>query len=81
MPIMKKIQLEEVMRHNTPQDCWIIIANQVFDITSFLDKHPGGKNIILKFAGKDCTEIFFRIHGNKSFSDILTPFYVGDLDL
>lgn len=41
-----------VAQHNTPHSCWIIISGQVYNVTDFLAKHPGGASIILKVAGK-----------------------------
>ncbi|KAH8889659.1 FMN-dependent dehydrogenase [Thozetella sp. PMI_491] len=52
----------EVAKHNTAQDCWVIIHGKAYDITEFLPEHPGGMKIILKYAGKDATEEFDPIH-------------------
>ena len=38
---------EEVLTHNKEGDCWIIIEDQVFDVSKFLNLHPAGKNVIL----------------------------------
>lgn len=57
-----KFSQEEVARHNTSSDCWIVIEGVVYDVTKFLASHPGGKNIILQFAGKDVTGEFFDFH-------------------
>ncbi|KAI5844097.1 FMN-dependent dehydrogenase-domain-containing protein [Tricharina praecox] len=53
---------EEVAKHNTRASCWVIIHNQVYDVTSFLDSHPGGANIILRYAGRDATAEYDPIH-------------------
>lgn len=42
--------------------CWVIINNNVFDVTKFLSKHPGGPNIILQYAGRDATAAYEPIH-------------------
>lgn len=54
----KEFSLKEVEKHNTEKDCWIIFNNEVYDLTKFISRHPGGKEIILKFAGKDGTKAF-----------------------
>merc|ERR1719149_62749 len=54
--------LEEVAKHTTKGDCWVVVAGQVLNVTSFLSEHPGGELAILTFAGKDATEEFNMIH-------------------
>ncbi|CAJ1385754.1 unnamed protein product [Effrenium voratum] len=56
------ITLEEVSKHNSKSDCWVVVDGQVLDVTSFLSEHPGGELAILTFAGKDATEEFNMIH-------------------
>ena len=53
---------EEVGRHNSKQDCWVIIHGRAYDVTEFKAEHPGGSKIIEKFAGKDATETYDPIH-------------------
>lgn len=52
----------EVMRHNTLEDCWIAIEGQVYDVSTFLRKHPGGAARIFRYAGSDATSAFRQIH-------------------
>ncbi len=49
---------EEVAKHNSEKDCWVVVNGQVLDVTHFLKDHPGGKKAILLFAGKDASEEF-----------------------
>merc|ERR1740124_124125 len=53
---------EEVAKHTSKNDCWVILDGQVLDVTNFLGDHPGGELAILTFAGKDATEEFNMIH-------------------
>jgi len=56
------ITLEEVARHNTKEDCWVVVNGEVLNVTKFLSEHPGGELAILTFAGKDASEEFNMIH-------------------
>merc|ERR1712217_74556 len=59
---MSAYSLEEVAKHTTKSDCWVVVSGQVLDVTKFLGEHPGGELAILTFAGKDATEEFNMIH-------------------
>merc|ERR1711866_32499 len=54
--------MEEVAKHVTKTDCWVVVSGQVLNVTKFLGEHPGGELAILTFAGKDATEEFNMIH-------------------
>mmetsp|Transcript_117198 Transcript_117198/g.250439 ORF Transcript_117198/g.250439 Transcript_117198/m.250439 type:complete len:81 (-) Transcript_117198:137-379(-) len=55
----------EVAQHATEKDCWVVVGDQVYDVTNFLADHPGGKKAIMLFAGKDATEEFDMLHDRK----------------
>merc|ERR1711953_584522 len=54
--------MEEVAKHTTKTDCWVVLHNNVLNVTNFLASHPGGELAILTFAGKDATAEFDMIH-------------------
>merc|ERR1719214_69439 len=56
------ITMEEVAKHVTNTDCWVVVAGEVLNVTTFLKQHPGGELAIMTFAGKDATEEFNMIH-------------------
>jgi L-lactate dehydrogenase (cytochrome) len=49
--MMVEIEGAEVTKHNNKKSCWIVLESNVYDVTSFLSKHPGGAAMILKQAG------------------------------
>ncbi|KAL3901655.1 MAG: hypothetical protein SGCHY_000430 [Lobulomycetales sp.] len=58
----KFFTMEEVAKHNTEDDCWVVVNGEVLNATPFLPDHPGGKKAILIYAGKDATEEFNMMH-------------------
>ena len=50
--------LEEISQHNTAESLWLVVEGKVYDVTTFLEKHPGGQKPFLYYAGKDATERF-----------------------
>ena len=70
--------LEEVAKHNTREDCWIIVDGSVYDVTSYVEDHPGGDSI-LNNAGKDSSK---GVHGPQhpvSMYDVLDLYKIGEL--
>lgn len=41
---------QEVAKHSTQEDCWVVVHGKAYDVTDFLPEHPGGMKIILKYA-------------------------------
>ncbi|KAG8374275.1 hypothetical protein BUALT_Bualt11G0114600 [Buddleja alternifolia] len=68
----------DVSLHNQRTDCWIIIKEKVYDVTSYVEEHPGG-DAILAHAGDDSTEGFFGPQHATRVFDMIEDFYVGDL--
>ncbi|KAL4879204.1 FMN-dependent dehydrogenase-domain-containing protein [Aspergillus karnatakaensis] len=75
------LSVQDVTSHNTPDDCWVVIKNEVWDLTGFVNEHPGGPSVILKYAGKDATEPFLEIHPISIIREnISTEHFKGRLD-
>jgi len=65
--------LSEVKKHTTKDSAWVILHGQVYDLTHFLDDHPGGEQVVLKWAGKDATKFWSAIHKREWISEYLKP--------
>lgn len=66
---------EEVAQHCTAESCWLIAHGKVYDVTSWLDKHPAGAKSILRHAGED-SSVDFDFH-SKSAKQLWEPFCIG----
>ncbi|MFN4181105.1 MAG: cytochrome b5 domain-containing protein [Candidatus Paceibacteria bacterium] len=70
------LNLEEIAKHNTRNDCYLIIKDSVYSVAGFIDQHPGGANKILEMCGKEATKTFTLIHSNFAWN-LLKDFYIG----
>jgi len=72
----------EISKHSTADDCWLIISDKVYNVTSYIASHPGGPEAIILNCGKDATTAFLTKGGSghsQSAVDNLVNYYLGDL--
>ncbi|KAK1749100.1 cytochrome b5 heme-binding domain-containing protein [Skeletonema marinoi] len=87
MAAEKEFTAADVAKHNTAEDCWLIIGNEntggakVYDVTSYLDDHPGGAEVMLDVGGKDADEFFEDIGHSNDAREELAKHVVGVLKL
>mmetsp|Transcript_19922 Transcript_19922/g.29803 ORF Transcript_19922/g.29803 Transcript_19922/m.29803 type:complete len:1135 (+) Transcript_19922:73-3477(+) len=68
----QNISREELEKHSSPEDCWVAIHGQVYDLTDFVSDHPAGPEAITDLAGTDGTSAFEAIH-TKDMLDMFEP--------
>ncbi|KAK4585715.1 cytochrome b5 [Quercus suber] len=76
----KVFTLAQVSEHNTNKDCWLIINGKVYDVTKFLEDHPGGDEVLLSATGKDATDDFEDVGHSDSAREMMNEYYVGEID-
>ncbi|KAF8672195.1 hypothetical protein HU200_049764 [Digitaria exilis] len=76
----KVFVFEEVAKHSVTKDCWIIIAGKVYDVTPFMDEHPGGDEVLLAVTGKDATADFEDIGHSDSAREMMEKYHIGQID-
>lgn len=79
------LTVAEITKHNKTSDCWLLISNKVYNVTSYINSHPGGAGEIIRFCGQDATTTFQTKGGqgnNHSTGayNILGAYYIGDLN-
>jgi cytochrome b involved in lipid metabolism len=74
----------EVAKHKMVSDCWMIVSNNVYNLTGYLSAHPGGVGAITPYCGKDGTQAFVTRGGMGSHSgsanSLLGNYLVGSLN-
>ncbi|KAL1845244.1 hypothetical protein VTK73DRAFT_818 [Phialemonium thermophilum] len=56
----------EVAKHKDEKEgFYVIIDGNVYDVTNFLDEHPGGAKILKRVAGRDASKQFWKYHGGN----------------
>jgi cytochrome b involved in lipid metabolism len=69
----------EVAKHASPDDCWLIINQKVYDVSEYLTSHPGGTAVVTPYCGKEATSAFEAIKHSQLAIIHLESLYVGDL--
>eukprot|EP00160_Parvularia_atlantis_P015967 Unigene4834_Nuclearia_a/m.14782 Unigene4834_Nuclearia_a/g.14782 ORF Unigene4834_Nuclearia_a/g.14782 Unigene4834_Nuclearia_a/m.14782 type:complete len:441 (+) Unigene4834_Nuclearia_a:492-1814(+) len=68
----------EIAKHRTQGDCWIVVRGKVYDVTQWMHRHPGGRDVLLCAAGRDVTNVFDSYH-QLATEKMLHKFEVGVL--
>ncbi|SCU89465.1 LANO_0D05028g1_1 [Lachancea nothofagi CBS 11611] len=74
-----KVNRAQLEKHTTRDDCWCVLKKRVYCISSYLDFHPGGPDILIKTAGgKDATALFDKYHRWVNYERLLETCYIGE---
>ncbi|KAJ7351734.1 hypothetical protein OS493_035799 [Desmophyllum pertusum] len=71
--------LDEVKKHNSEGDYWVVINDEVYDLSRWAPHHPGGELPIRYMAGHDCTDVFKAFHLNWVSEKKLPAFKIGEV--
>jgi cytochrome b involved in lipid metabolism len=79
---IKIYTVEDVQSHQSPSSCWVTRCGKVYDVSAFLPDHPGGDDIILKYAGQDIKEAMKdpgeHDHSDSAY-DMMEEYVIGRL--
>ncbi|CAI5725741.1 unnamed protein product [Hyaloperonospora brassicae] len=80
----REFSLDDVAPHNSADDCWMVLRQggirRVYDVTRFLDDHPGGPEIMVDVAGRDATDEFEDIGHSNDARAQLQQFAIGQIE-
>lgn len=70
-----------VAQHATSADCWVVVNDNVYDLSDYAQQHPGGARAITSVCGKDGSAAFNRerAHGRSDVTQEMRTLYVGAL--
>ena len=73
----------ELTKHNIKDDCWLLINNNIYSVTTYLRMHPGGVRTITPYCGQDATAAFATSAGGHQHSSqansLLQEYLLGPL--
>ncbi len=72
--------MAQVKQHNSASSCYTAINGSVYDVTSWINQHPGGASAILSLCGTDGSAAFDAQHGGQRRPESeLASFKIGAL--
>ncbi|MCX6754408.1 MAG: hypothetical protein NTU81_01085 [Candidatus Nomurabacteria bacterium] len=85
------LNMTEISKHNKASDCWFIVSNKVYNITSFFGSHPGGSAVMAATCGTDATVAYMTQNPNASSSagssahssratNMLSSYFIGNFN-
>ncbi|MFZ4632224.1 MAG: cytochrome b5 domain-containing protein [Patescibacteria group bacterium] len=79
-----KLNMAEIIKHNSGTDCWLLIEGKIYDVTSYIAAHPGGARTIIPTCGTDATQAYATKNTGNSHSGnahaLLANYYFGTLN-
>lgn len=79
MPELKQYTFEEVKKNNDKSRTVFVIHDKVYDVTEFLNEHPGGEEILLDHGGKDASEDFNDVGHSTDALELMTKYVIGEI--
>lgn len=70
---------EELEKHNKKDDCWICIRGFVYNVSPYMEYHPGGEDELMRAAGSDGTDLFDQVHRWVNYESMLKECLVGKM--
>ena len=75
----REVTRQELKKHRKRQDAWMALNGAVYNVTQYMDFHPGGWDELVKGAGRDATDMFNEIHKWVNYQGMMEACLVGKL--
>ncbi|XP_074568622.1 uncharacterized protein LOC141825131 [Curcuma longa] len=81
MAELKSYSAAEISLHTTKEDCWLSIGGKVYDVSTFMEEHPGGEDVILHAsASGDATQAFEEIGHSSAAISSMKSYLIGTIE-
>lgn len=77
--IIAPVSRAELGQHNRIDDAWLAIRGKVYNVTKYMDFHPGGIDELMRGIGIDATKLFDEVHAWVNYEQLLAKCYIGPL--
>lgn len=77
--IVTPVSHAELGKHNRVGDAWLAIRGKVYNVTRYMDFHPGGVEELMRGVGIDATKVFDEVHAWVNYEQLLAKCYIGPL--
>merc|ERR1712230_213788 len=75
---LKEYLPDEIKKHVTENDLWLILGGRVCDVSNFKD-HPGGPDILKSVGGTDCTDEFLQVSHSRTANKMVENYVIGKI--
>ncbi|XP_003385702.1 PREDICTED: cytochrome b5-like isoform X2 [Amphimedon queenslandica] len=76
---LRKIEWSEIVKHKDQNSLWMVVHNKVYDVTKFMEEHPGGEEVLLEQGGRDATEAFEDVGHSPDARELQQNYLIGEL--
>ena len=83
---MRLYSMEDVQKHGrfenqseASKSYWIVIHDKVYDVTKWLDDHPGGEDVLMENSGTDASEPWEDIGHSSEAREKMKKYQIGEL--
>ncbi|XP_050203920.1 cytochrome b5-like [Mercurialis annua] len=77
----KLYSFDDLLKHKDRDDCWLLIHGKIYDVTSFMEEHPGGDEVLLAATEKDATDDYEDIGHSEEAKEMMDKYCIGDMDM
>jgi cytochrome b involved in lipid metabolism len=77
--MVRIISKEELAQHKDAKSIWLAIHDKVYDVTKFLEEHPGGEEVLLEQGGKYSSEQFEDVGHSTDARELMEQYEIGEL--